>query len=91
MSDIKDIIINVGHALYGERWQTSLARDLGYKSPALVKAWLEEPGTHTYRRPPHDLLARLYEILVNRQLAIDESIALCLDTYNTRYDSYIKR
>jgi hypothetical protein len=34
------ILINAGNALYGERWQTDLARDLGLSDGRRIRQWM---------------------------------------------------
>jgi len=36
----KDVLIKSGKALYGERWQTDLARDLGLSDGRRIRQWL---------------------------------------------------
>lgn len=40
MSARKEILIQCGRALYGERWQTDLARDLGLSDGRRIRQWL---------------------------------------------------
>jgi len=35
-----DLFIRVGRALYGSRWQTELARELGYKDGRQIRQWI---------------------------------------------------
>lgn len=62
-----------GHALYGVRWQTPIARDLGttYRT---IRNWLA--GQHA---PPSDLRTRLEVLLRERGLEIDAVLKL-IDT-----------
>ena len=67
MTDIEFLTAG-GRALYGERWQTPIARDLGttYRS---VRNWLDA------RHPvPADLNVRLRRLLVERGIEIDAVI-----------------
>lgn len=60
-----DCLVAAGRALYGERWHTPIARDLGttYRT---VRNWLD--GRHP---TPADLEQRLTSLLVARELEID--------------------
>lgn len=64
-----DCLVAAGRALYGERWHTPIARDLGttYRT---VRNWLD--GRHP---TPADLEQRLMNLLVARQIEIDAVLA----------------
>lgn len=55
-----DLLKLVGEILYGERWQTPLARDLGV-TDRTVRNWCAEKHDC-----PHDLAERLLPILLER-------------------------
>ncbi len=59
------LLVAAGRALYGERWQTPVARDLGttYRT---VRNWLD--GRHP---TPTDLEQRLKRLLVARGIEIE--------------------
>lgn len=59
-----DVLVAAGRALYGDRWHTSVARDLGttYRT---VRNWLD--GRHP---TPVDLKERLRCLLVERGVEI---------------------
>lgn len=40
--DRKAMLENVGKVLYGERWQTGLARDLGLPDGRRIRQWLAD-------------------------------------------------
>ncbi|GAA0455234.1 hypothetical protein GCM10009095_23640 [Sphingomonas molluscorum] len=67
------ILEAAGRALYGDRWQTPIARDLGttYRT---IRNWLA--GQHA---PPNDLRIRLEVLLRERGLAIEAVLEL-IDT-----------
>ncbi|NUU47663.1 hypothetical protein HP438_11825 [Sphingomonas zeae] len=60
-----ELLMAAGHALYGDRWQTPLARDLGttYRT---IRNWM----SHHHPTPP-DLKERLGSLLRARGLEID--------------------
>lgn len=60
-----DCLVAAGRALYGERWHTPIARDLGttYRT---VRNWLD--GRHP---TPADLEQRLRRLLVARGVEIE--------------------
>lgn len=64
MGDV-DILTAAGRALYGERWHTPVARDLGttYRT---VRNWLD--GRHP---TPTDLEQRLRRLLAQRSRQLD--------------------
>jgi hypothetical protein len=64
----QQILKMAGEALYGERWQSPLARDLGTTDRNL-RYWCA--GTHT---APADLDAKLVELLGRRSMTISEVI-----------------
>lgn len=65
MRDAPAILIAAGQALYGERWQSPLARDLGttYRT---IRYWVD--GRYA---PPADLMERLADLLRRRGKDID--------------------
>ena len=61
--DKKEILIETGKVLYGDRWQTDLARDLGLSDARRIRQWLAD------ERPiPDGVVRDLQNILINRQL-----------------------
>jgi hypothetical protein len=60
-----EILTAAGQALYGERWHTPVARDLGttYRT---VRNWLN--GRHP---TPVDLEQRLRRLLIQRRMELD--------------------
>ena len=38
--DQKDLLTKIGQTLYGERWQTDLARDLGHSDGRRIRQWM---------------------------------------------------
>ncbi|NJR77511.1 hypothetical protein [Sphingomonas corticis] len=60
-----DVLVAAGRALYGDRWHTSVARDLGttYRT---IRNWLD--GRHP---TPIDLEDRLRRLLAERRLELD--------------------
>mgnify|MGYP007051452802 CR=1 FL=1 len=63
----KKIIITVGHALYGDRWQTSLAHDLGLSDGRRIRQWLSD------ERPiPAGLRGDLLRLLSERKMMLDD-------------------
>lgn len=63
------MLVASGRALYGERWHTPLARDLGttYRT---VRNWMD--GRHS---PPADLDQRLHQLLVERRKQLSDVLA----------------
>jgi hypothetical protein len=39
-SDRLALLVKVGERLYGERWQTQLARELGIRDTSRIRGWL---------------------------------------------------
>lgn len=69
MTDIKNALCKAGSALYGERWQTDLARDLDLSDGRRVRQWL------TGDRPlPRDIAIRLANLLHNRVHDISDAL-----------------
>jgi hypothetical protein len=70
----KEFLISAGHALYGERWQTSLARDLGLSDARRIRQWLAD------ERPiPDGLRGDLISLLSKRKMLIDSTLFQILD------------
>jgi hypothetical protein len=69
--DKKAIIIKAGEALYGERWQTSLARDLGLSDGRRIRQWLSGD------RPIPDgvVSSDLPNLLKSRKIKIDNTLS----------------
>jgi hypothetical protein len=67
---IKKIII-VGHALYGERWQSELARDLDV-DPRTVRRWVAGDTTPGFDVTPH--LIRLCEGRIDQLRAVIKNL-----------------
>ncbi len=69
-----ELLSAAGRALYGERWQSPLARDLGttYRT---IRNWMDE------RHPtPADLVQRLRSLLIERGVEIEAVIGR-IDTH----------
>lgn len=62
MRDRKVLLAQTGVALFGERWQTSLGRALGFPDGRRVRQWLSED-----RPLPDSLEADLTGLLKERQ------------------------
>jgi len=61
--DKKEILIESGKVLYGERWQTDLARDLGLSDARRIRQWLAD------ERPiPDGIVMDLQRLLMTRHL-----------------------
>ena len=58
-----------GKAVYGERWQTDLARDLGLSDGRRLRQWLSGD-----RPLPNDLWMSIGKILEGRKVVIDEAL-----------------
>jgi|AntDeeMinimDraft_5_1070356.scaffolds.fasta_scaffold21683_2 hypothetical protein len=66
---LKDLLVNSGRALYGERWQTDLARDLGLSDGRRIRQWLSG------ERPiPEDIEKDLATLLKKRQRKIEKAL-----------------
>ena len=65
--DNKTIFIKVGKALYGGRWQTDLARDLGLSDGRRIRQWLSD------ERPiPAGVWRELGQLLAERKKLISD-------------------
>lgn len=64
--DKKRILAKVGAALYGERWQTDLARDLGLSDGRRIRQWLSGE-----RPVPDGLNDDLVQLLQERKKIIE--------------------
>ena len=65
----KNSLTKAGLALYGERWQTSLARDLGLSDGRRIRQWLSGD-----RPIPDGVYTDLVELLKQRKVLIDETL-----------------
>jgi len=71
MSDTKkDVLIKSGQALYGERWQTALARDLGLSDGRRIRQWLSG-----HRPIPEGVWNDIAKLLADRKVVIDEALS----------------
>lgn len=59
----------VGNVLYGERWQTDLARDLRLSDGRRIRQWLSLDRTI-----PDGVWDDLAKLLADRKLVIDEAL-----------------
>lgn len=64
-----ELLALVGNALYGERWQTDLARDLRLSDSRRIRQWLSLDRTI-----PEGVWDDLAKILADRKLVIDEAL-----------------
>lgn len=66
MNDSKNQLTKCGQALYGERWQTDLARDLGLSDGRRIRQWLSGKGPI-----PEGVWDDLVKLLSDRKVSID--------------------
>lgn len=64
-----ELLILVGQALYGERWQTELARDLGLSDGRRVRQWLAGD-----RNVPSGVWTDLEKLLTERQVCMEQAL-----------------
>jgi hypothetical protein len=64
-----DMLASIGRALYGERWQSPLADDLGIARET-IRRWL---SGHTHLPAEHVVFNDLAEILASRQISIGQA------------------
>lgn len=69
MSSLKNAMIKAGKALYGDRWQTDLSRDLDLPDGRRMRQWMSGD-----RPIPSDTLERLGNLLNNRVLDIMDAL-----------------
>lgn len=68
---MKMFIIESGKALYGDRWQTDLARDLGHSDGRRVRQWLND------ERPiPDNIRIQIVNLLIERKKTIDNVLTV---------------
>lgn len=60
------MLINAGNALYGERWQTNLARDLKLSDARRIRQWLSDD-----RPIPDGVFNDIADLLTSRKINID--------------------
>lgn len=60
------MLVNAGNALYGERWQTNLARDLKLSDARRIRQWLSDD-----RPIPDGVFNDIAELLTSRKINID--------------------
>ena len=65
----KEVLIKSGQALYGERWQTDLARDLGLSDGRRIRQWLSGD-----RPIPEGVWNDIAKLLTERKMVIDEAL-----------------
>jgi hypothetical protein len=69
MSDKIELLIEAGKVLYGERWQTDLARDLGLSDGRRVRQWLSGE-----RPVPPGVLNDIEALLLARRAKMNETL-----------------
>lgn len=69
MNARKEILIKCGLALYGVRWQTDLARDLGLSDGRRVRQWLSGD-----RPIPDGVWKDIERLLTDRKSVIDDAM-----------------
>jgi len=79
--DRKIIVQRCGVLLYGERWKTPLARDLGYTDANVINGWLAAKGSPSYRTVPPAVIDRLRTHLEDRHYGLTRMINT-IDRYN---------
>ena len=67
----KQFLKDVGTALFGERWQTDLSRELKLSDPRRLRQWLNDE-----RQIPPGIMEDLVELLEARQELIKKHINL---------------
>lgn len=75
----KQALINVGLALYGERWQTDLARDLGLSDGRRIRQWLSGD-----RPIPEGIWDDLGKLLADRKNVINEVLNAIHNDFPTK-------
>lgn len=75
----KQALINVGLALYGERWQTDLARDLGLSDGRRIRQWLSGD-----RPIPEGIWDDLGKLLADRKNVINEALNAIHNDFPTK-------
>lgn len=75
----KEMLIKAGRSLYGDRWQTDLARDLGLSDGRRIRQWLSGD-----RPIPDGVWNDIAELLTDRKILIDEALSELLKIIPTR-------
>lgn len=65
----REILIKAGKALYGDRWQTDLARDLGLSDGRRIRQWLSGD-----RPIPSGLWDDIAKLLNERKAIMDDAL-----------------
>jgi hypothetical protein len=65
----KQALVNAGKALYGKRWQTDLARDLGFSDARRIRQWMSDD-----RPIPNTITKDLNDLLTKKMNVIDKAI-----------------
>lgn len=64
-----DFVAEAGRLLFGDRWMSDLARELGV-AVRTMQAWYATPGSSSYRDMPAGVLTEVRGLVVARQAAI---------------------
>jgi len=67
----KEQLTAAGCALYGERWQTDLARDLGLSDGRRIRQWLSGD-----RPIPDGVWIDIAKLLTERKVVIDRALSV---------------
>jgi hypothetical protein len=65
----KEMLIKSGIALYGERWQTELARSLGLSDGRRIRQWLSGD-----RPIPEGTWEDIEKLLANKRIILNETL-----------------
>lgn len=66
----QDLVAAAARLLYGERWQSDLARDLGV-SLRTLQSWYAAPASSSRRTIPPSVLSEVEALLTQRRALID--------------------
>ena len=61
-----DFVAEAGRLLFGERWMSDMARDLGV-AVRTMQAWYASPGSSSYREMPATILADVRNLVERRR------------------------
>lgn len=64
-----DFVAEAGRLLFGDRWMSDLARDLGV-AIRTMQAWYAAPGSSSYREMPVGVLVDVRRLVEARQSAL---------------------
>lgn len=77
-SERQDLVAEAGRLLFGDRWMSDLARELGV-AVRTMQSWFASPGSNSYRDMPASILGEVRTLVDRRRSALGDWVAKAND------------